>query len=103
MAVSEVSWSQAKADIVELLDSDQDIWPADNLGFKTKKKSYIGLFVRLAWHCSGSYRESDGRGVSLYDSTFSRTVWRLYGGAKGLAMWYYQVAVKAGGSGSSPS
>jgi hypothetical protein len=22
-------------------------------------------------------------------STFSRTVWRLYGGAKGLAMWYY--------------
>ena len=26
--------------------------------------------------------------ASLYDSTFSRTVWRLYGGAKGLAMWY---------------
>jgi hypothetical protein len=25
---------------------------------------------------------------SLYDSTFSRTVWRLYGGAKGLVMWY---------------
>jgi hypothetical protein len=24
------------------------------------------------------------RQVSLYDSTFSRTVWRLYGGAKGL-------------------
>jgi hypothetical protein len=23
----------------------------------------------------------------LYDSTFSRTVWRLYGGAKGLVMW----------------
>jgi hypothetical protein len=28
--------------------------------------------------------------VSLYDSTFSRTVWRLYGGAKGLVVWYYQ-------------
>ena len=27
--------------------------------------------------------------VLLYDSTFSTTVWRLYGGAKGLAMWYY--------------
>jgi hypothetical protein len=27
-------------------------------------------------------------GVALYDSTFSRTVWRLCGGAKGLAMWY---------------
>jgi hypothetical protein len=26
---------------------------------------------------------------SLYDSTFSRIVWRLYGGAKGLVMWYY--------------
>jgi len=51
-----------KADIVTLLDSDQDIWPADELGFENPKKSYIGLFVRLAWHCSGSYRESDGRG-----------------------------------------
>ena len=27
-------------------------------------------------------------GVSLYDSTFSRTVRRLYDGAKGLVMWY---------------
>jgi hypothetical protein len=27
----------------------------------------------------------------LYDSTFSRTVWRMYGGAKGLVMWYYQL------------
>jgi hypothetical protein len=26
--------------------------------------------------------------MSLYDSTFSRTVWRLYGGAKCLVMWY---------------
>jgi hypothetical protein len=31
-----------------------------------------------------------GLGVlsSLYDLTFSRTVWRLYGGAEGLVMWY---------------
>ena len=28
------------------------------------------------------------QGASLYDSTFSRAVWRLYGGAKGLVMWY---------------
>jgi hypothetical protein len=27
-------------------------------------------------------------GASLHDSTFSRAVWRLYGGAKGLVMWY---------------
>ena len=61
-AVKQVRWAQVKADITELLDSSQDSWPADELGIKTKKKSYIGLFVRLAWHCSGSYRESDGRG-----------------------------------------
>jgi hypothetical protein len=24
----------------------------------------------------------------LHDSAFSRTVWRLYGGAKGLGIWY---------------
>jgi hypothetical protein len=29
-----------------------------------------------------------------YDSTFSRTVWRLlYGGAKGLVVWYHKVGV----------
>jgi hypothetical protein len=61
-AVSKVSWAEVKRDIVELLDTDQASWPADELGIDTKKKSYIGLFVRLAWHCSGSYRESDGRG-----------------------------------------
>jgi elongation factor G len=27
-------------------------------------------------------------GVSLYDPTFSRTVWRPYGSSKGLVMWY---------------
>jgi hypothetical protein len=26
--------------------------------------------------------------VSLYGSTFSRTVWRLYGGTKDLMIWY---------------
>jgi hypothetical protein len=30
------------------------------------------------------------QGASLHDSTFSRAVWRLYGGAKGLVVWYYQ-------------
>jgi hypothetical protein len=30
-------------------------------------------------------REREG----LYDPTFSRTVWRMYGGAKGLVVWYY--------------
>ena len=35
--------------------------------------------------------ETCARKISLYDPTFSRTVWGLYGGAKGLAVWYYQV------------
>ena len=43
-AVTEVDWAGVKNDIVQLLDSDQAIWPADDLGFKHKKKSYIGLF-----------------------------------------------------------
>jgi hypothetical protein len=33
-----------------------------------------------------------GEKCALYDSTFSRTVWRLYDGAKGLVMWYYEPA-----------
>ena len=39
-------------------------------------------------------RALEGRAARLeplYDSTFSRTVWRLYGGAKGLVVWYYKV------------
>ena len=37
-----------------------------------------------------------GDGVPFYDPTFSRTVGRLYGGAKGLVVWYYQDTVAAG-------
>jgi hypothetical protein len=36
-------------------------------------------------------RQPLGRWLRIYGSTFSRTVWRLYGGAKGLVMWYYDV------------
>ena len=42
--------------------------------------------------CWGDFEPQDIMGnrcwARLYDSTFSRTVWRLYGGAKGLVMWY---------------
>jgi hypothetical protein len=34
-------------------------------------------------------RADDLQARPLYDSTFSRTVWRLYGGAKDLVVWYY--------------
>merc|ERR1719411_1450526 len=37
-----------------MLDS-KDFWPADY-------DNYGPLWVRMAWHCSGSYRNSDGRG-----------------------------------------
>jgi len=48
-------FSLVKKDIENTLTDSQDFWPADY-------GSYAGLFVRLAWHCSGSYRQSDGRG-----------------------------------------
>ncbi len=44
-----------KKDILELMTTSQDWWPAD-FG------SYAGLFIRMAWHSAGTYRIQDGRG-----------------------------------------
>lgn len=44
-----------KKDISEVLTQSQDWWPAD-FG------NYGPLFVRMAWHSSGTYRIGDGRG-----------------------------------------
>ena len=46
-------------DIVDLLTDSQECWPADTLGGAT---NYGGLFIRLAWHCSGTFRSTDGAG-----------------------------------------
>ena len=46
-------------DLYELLTDSQDCWPADTLGGST---NYGGLFIRLAWHCSGTFRITDGSG-----------------------------------------
>ncbi|MCW2853851.1 MAG: katG [Nocardioides sp.] len=46
---------ELRRDIVEVLNTSQDWWPAD-FGH------YGGLFVRLSWHASGTYRIYDGRG-----------------------------------------
>ncbi|MGV9664789.1 catalase/peroxidase HPI [Nocardia niigatensis] len=44
-----------KADIVEVMHTSQQWWPAD-FGH------YGPFFVRMAWHAAGTYRITDGRG-----------------------------------------
>jgi catalase-peroxidase len=44
-----------KRDVVEVMNTSQDWWPADY-------GHYGPLFVRLTWHAAGTYRTADGRG-----------------------------------------
>ncbi len=44
-----------KQDIVEVMTTSQDWWPADY-------GHYGPLFIRMAWHAAGTYRIHDGRG-----------------------------------------
>ncbi|ETL82749.1 hypothetical protein L917_17138, partial [Phytophthora nicotianae] len=50
-----INYDLVKADLEKLMTDSQAFWPAD-FGH------YGGLFIRLAWHCNGSYRRADGRG-----------------------------------------
>ena len=46
---------ELKRDLVELMTSSQDWWPADY-------GHYGPLFIRMSWHAAGTYRIADGRG-----------------------------------------
>ena len=54
-AFKSLDLAAVKKDLAALMTDSQDWWPAD-FGH------YGGLFVRMAWHSSGTYRIGDGRG-----------------------------------------
>jgi catalase-peroxidase len=54
-AFKSLDYNGLKKDLYALMTDSQDWWPAD-FGH------YGGLFIRMAWHSSGTYRASDGRG-----------------------------------------
>ncbi|OSZ79692.1 catalase/peroxidase HPI [Chitinophagaceae bacterium IBVUCB2] len=54
-AFKSLDLAAVKKDILELMTTSQDWWPADY-------GSYAGLFIRMAWHSAGTYRIADGRG-----------------------------------------
>ena len=54
-AFKELDYAALKQDLLALMTDSQDWWPAD-------WGHYGGLFIRMAWHSSGTYRTADGRG-----------------------------------------
>jgi catalase (peroxidase I) len=48
-----------KTDLIKLFTESEGCWPADMFA---EGGNYGPFFIRLAWHCSGSYRKSDGKG-----------------------------------------
>ncbi|WP_308493290.1 catalase/peroxidase HPI [Microbacterium terrisoli] len=54
-AFETVDLDELRADIVEVLTTPQDWWPADF-------DNYGPAVVRMAWHSAGTYRVTDGRG-----------------------------------------
>jgi catalase-peroxidase len=54
-AVATLDVDAVKRDIVDVMRTSQDWWPAD-------WGHYGPLFIRMSWHAAGTYRIADGRG-----------------------------------------
>jgi catalase-peroxidase len=54
-AVQGLDFEAVKADLVQVMRTSQDWWPADY-------GHYGPLFIRMSWHAAGTYRQGDGRG-----------------------------------------
>ncbi|MAB82786.1 MAG: catalase/peroxidase HPI [Phycisphaerae bacterium] len=52
---AKVDLGELKQDILEMMTTSQDWWPADY-------GHYGPFFIRMAWHSAGTYRIQDGRG-----------------------------------------